>query len=147
MIIRPAKVGLSLLLLASSSLACADLRVLFSFSEAGVQVHRVMTLETRSDFTAQLAAEALTGQSADSMRLRWLDANGRILANTLEPDPRVAQAPDHVNASRLSRLGLQNGSWVAAGPDGAESVEVILPEQPGLALAAQTWSLSLTPDN
>lgn len=138
--------GLSLYCLCTA--VQADIRILFRFTDAGVAVHRVMTVSSSLDFEAQLREQMPASITmSDRIRVRWMDAEGGLLATTLDVDPRVLQAPDHANSARLSRLGARQGGWVSTGPDGTQSVEVFLPERPDLALPAETWFLLLNGEN
>lgn len=128
-------------LLLLSGAAQADLRVLFQFDDAGVQVYRVMQLDEHSDFSQASSTQGLVD---GVITMTWLDINGDALGSSEVADPRIAHSPNHTDAFIPSRLGLSSGGWVASGPDDAESVIVELPEKPALGLAAETWTLSLS---
>lgn len=122
----------------------ADIRVLFRFDNAGVQVYRVVQLEETTDFSAPSRAKSMAGMPEGLIVMLWLDENGELLASTEVADPRVAHSPNHTDAFVQSRHGLESGGWLANGPDGAESVVVEMPEKSALGLVSETWELSLS---
>lgn len=121
----------------------ADLRVLFRFDTTGVQVHRVMRLESQSDFSSQFDTPAPGGMPEGMIEIRWLDIEGNLLYLSHVSDPRVTHSPNHTNGFTLSRLGLAAGGWIADGPELSDSVIVALSEKTSLGLPAETWTLSL----
>lgn len=122
----------------------ADIRVLFRFDDAGVQVYRILQLEETTDFSLSSRVKSMAGMPEGLIVMLWLDENGELLATTEVADPRVAHSPNHTDAFVQSRHGLASGGWLANGPDGAESVVVEIPEKSALGLAAETWELSLS---
>ena len=127
--------------------AHADLRVIFGFDDASVQVHSVMQLDQKTDFSRSSGRVSPSGMPDGLITIQWINESGEVLAISEAADPRVAHSPNHTNASTPSRTGLRSGAWVSDGPDGAESVTLELPEEPALGLAYETWTLSLTGNN
>lgn len=144
MMVSSRVVGWTLGLALFASPLQADIRVLFRFDNAGVQVHHVVQVEETTDFSISSRAKSIAGMPEGPIVMSWFDENGELLASTEVADPRVAHSPNHTDAFVQSRHGLESGGWLANGPDGAESVVVTMPEKSALGLVSESWELSLS---
>ena len=146
---------IALLLLASfCSPAKAEQRVLFSFDESGHQVHKVFDIGTRRSLhDSESLKGSATSRSVESAMLLmvpgqatliWQDQDMQWLATTSVPDPRVAHSPGHTSGFDATRVGLQEGAWMANGPEQAARVIVVLPHNASLNLGSEQWPLWLT---
>ncbi len=130
-----------------SGSAHGDRKVLFTFDDSGIQAHRVVEIAASGENYPATVAELPVSPEGNLVMMKWLDANGQLLAVTQMSDPRVASSPGHVKPSSVSRLGLIEGAWVDVGPDGTETVIVEFPQNVALGLGLETWTVSLRRDN
>ena len=127
--------------------ATADLRVLFRFDASGFQVHRVVSTAKPGTAPAVAGTVLPSRPGAAAAVLTWRDATGAIILVTTLPDPRLSRSPGHNNGTYPSLLGLEQGAWVASGPEHATSVDIELPENLALALGPVTGSFVLEKEN
>ncbi|MBX2879198.1 MAG: hypothetical protein KTR32_04655 [Granulosicoccus sp.] len=133
--------------------AQSALRVLFSFDETGYRINKIIPLVQTTTLSAGTDQPVVPIRSLTVARqsvkpgqatLIWQSSDGQYLATSFVPDPRIAHSPLPAQGSNITRVGLTSGAWLADGPDQAERVVILLPEQPLLNLAREQWPLWLT---
>lgn len=125
----------------------AKVRVLVKFNPAGHQLHRVVPLAASaitSNNDSEFAAKPDVAANRYHAALRWLDQNGELLASATMPDPRVTHAPLSDDGQSPTFVALFEGAYVVAGPGNSKVLEIDLPANPGIGLAAAVWRLDLT---
>ncbi len=121
--------------------AKADIRVLLSFDAAGHHVHQV--IRDLNNVEGVSPNRSPVNLAEPPVTLTWYDSSGQVLATTRLPDPRIARSPAHIDGDINSLVTLDEGAWLATGPDFAQSVAILLPAWDSLALGAEQWHASL----
>jgi len=76
-------------------------------------------------------------------QLAWFDDRGLLISQTVVPDPRITHSPSHIVGAEASRVGLENGAWLATGPDAARSLSIRLGSDFSLGLGPEQWQVLL----
>lgn len=137
-----------------NAFATLQQRVLLSFDGQGYRLVRVIRPTTvdvedermKSFANAEKALDVrglITRQSAGSAKLVWVDGSGGVQATTIEPDPRVAHGPAHIDGTNESRKSRSEGAWLVSGPASAFRVIILMPEVANLGLPQERWEVDL----
>lgn|GEM_PF-1093879 len=76
-------------------------------------------------------------------RLSWFDDSGLLISQTSVPDPRVTHSPSHIVGDVAARVGLNDGAWLATGPDAAKTLSIRLGSNFRLGLGPEQWKVLL----
>lgn len=149
--------ALAILLVSTSAFSSAqanELRVLLAFDNAGHHLRQIVRNNHGTSIfdvpQASLAdgilpdIEALGAELERGLaRLVWLDEQGFVSAVTQEPDPRISHAPTHITGDDGSRVGERKGAWLVTGPDNAQSLVILMPDDDRMGLAFEQWEVFL----
>lgn len=132
----------------------AQLRVLLGFDETGHHVHQIVRVVARKTYKSQPDADrntstsmsaAISAMQPGEATLVWQDAQLEVLEITQVPDPRIVHSAASAPGVDASWVGSASGAWLVDGPDNAEHVVILLPENPDLQLVSERWPLWLLP--
>ena len=127
--------------------AYGDIRVLFTFDDSGLKALKVVEMVASGENYPATVAELPVPPQESMVMMKWIDVSGQLLAITQMSDPRVISAPEHIDPSTVSRVGMTEGAWMGYGPDGTKTVIVEFAQNLALGLDLETWSVLLPQDN
>lgn len=127
-----------------SGIAAADLRVLVTFDTMDHRVQKVVQLEAENQATAAIAASRnQVEEKHGNVVVQWFSVDGVVLLDTTMEDPRVMHAPLTGSEPNPTKVVLPDGAYLLTGPAESAMLEVRLPANNVLGLAAQIWQFEL----
>jgi len=144
--------GPLLILLLSSSVSLAEVRVIVEYDNAEHRILRLIDLPTRrsvpiSDHLAGKPKAGLNPRNvavmASKVKLLWYGADGEVLSTDFMHDPRLTHVPLSDSDQSPTVVGLDTGAFMVTGPTESVVLEIHMPQNSTLGLDRQFWRMML----